>query len=150
MPRLSLLVLSLIITASVLAACDSGNEPEVDIEDLVVGEGLEAEGRDIVTIEYVGMLEDSVEFDSSEEWGPLQFQLDSGIIYGLPEGESGRIIEGLTQGVPGMKIGGLRRITIPPELAYGRSGVPGAIPPNATLIFEVELVDVEKADESDA
>ena len=133
--------------AALFAACDSGNEPEVEIEDLVVGDGEMAGDRDVVIVEYVGLLADGTVFDSSEEWGALQFQLQTGIIYGLPDGQSGRVIPGLIQGVDGMKVGGVRVITIPPELAYGRSGyVTGdgvvVIPPNATLLFEVELLGV--------
>ena len=145
MRRYLLHVCLLAASASILAGCDSGNEPEVQIEDLFVGGGAKADGRDIVTIEYVGMLESGVEFDSSEEWGPLRFQLESGIIYGLPDGQSGRVIQGLIQGVAGMRVGGRRRITIPPELGYGREGQ-GAIPGNATLIFEVELVTIDEVE----
>lgn len=137
----------LMCCAAPLAACDSGNEPEVKIEDLVVGDGEEASDRDVVVVDYVGLLADGTVFDSSEEWGALQFQLQTGIIYGLPEGQSGRVIPGLIEGVDGMKVGGVRVITIPPELAYGRSGyVTGdgvvVIPPSATLLFEVELLGV--------
>ncbi len=145
MSRVLRLFIFVSLSASLFMACDSGNEPNVEIEDIVVGDGEEATGRDVVTVEYVGMLEDGDVFDSSEQWGPLRFQLESGMIHGLPEGRSGRVIPGLIQGMRGMKVGGIRRITIPPELAYGRNGVPGAIPPNATLVFEVELIAVEKA-----
>ena len=137
----------LTVLVALLAACDSGNEPEVTIEDLVVGDGEMAGDRDVVVIDYVGLLADGTVFDSSEEWGALQFQLQTGIIYGLPEGQSGRVIPGLIAGVDGMKVGGVRVITIPPELAYGRSGYVTSdgvvvIPPDATLVFEVELLGV--------
>lgn len=136
-----------IAAGMVIAGCDSGSEPEVEIEDLVVGEGATPGERDIVIIEYVGMLTDGTVFDSSGSRGALRFQLKTGIIYGLPEGQSGRVIQGLLDGVTGMKVGGVRRITIPPELAYGRSGYridPDTyiIPPNATIVFEVELIGV--------
>lgn len=134
-----------VLASSLFAACDSGNEPSVEIEDVVVGTGEEAAGSDVVTIEYVGMFEDGDVFDSSDQWGPLRFQLESRMIYDPPEARTGRVIPGLSVGMPGMKVGGLRRITIPPELAYGRNGdETGVIPPNATLIFEVELIAVEK------
>lgn len=146
MPRSLLHVLLIAVSPCLFVACDSGNEPEVQIEDLVIGDGAEADGRDVVTIEYVGTLEDGVEFVNSEKWGPLRFQLQSGIIYGLPNGQSGRVIQGLIQGVAGMRVGGVRRITIPPELGYGREDN-GTIPPNSTLIFEVELVAIDEMDE---
>lgn len=149
MPRTLLHVLLIVVFPCVLLACDSGSEPEVHIEDLVIGGGAEADGRDVVTIDYVGTLENGVEFVNSEEWGPLRFQLESGVIYGLPEGQSGRVIQGLIQGVTGMKVGGLRRITIPPELGYGREDN-GTIPPNSTLVFEVELVAVDEMLEASA
>ncbi len=135
-------VACLLLGGFLLTACDSGSEPEVEIEDLVVGDGATAEGRNIVIIDYIGMLTDGTVFDTSENWGPLRFQLQTGVIYSLPEGQSGRVIQGLIEGVPGMKVGGVRLITIPPEMAYGRAGVSGVIPANATLVFEVELLGV--------
>lgn len=143
MYRRRIRILSLICVLFVLPACDSGNEPEVEIEEVVIGKGETADGRDIVTVDYVGMLTDGTVFDTSEKWGPLRFELQTGVIFSLPDGQSGRVIQGLIEGVPGMKVGGVRLITIPPEMAYGRSGVSGIIPPNATLIFEIELLAVE-------
>ena len=140
MLRFIAVAIGLLFAGAVLAACVSGSEPEVEIEDLVIGDGAVAEDRDIVIIDYVGKLTDGTVFDTSEQWGPLRFQLQTGVIYSLPEGQSGRVIQGLIEGVPGMKIGGVRLITIPPELAYGRTGVAGVIPPDATLLFEVELL----------
>lgn len=134
--------IGLLLAGTLLTACDSGSEPEVEIEDIVVGDGTVAADRDIVIIDYVGMLTDGTVFDTSENWGPLRFQLQTGVIYSLPEGQSGRVIQGLIEGVPGMKVGGVRLLTIPPEMAYGRSGVSGVIPPNATLLFEIELLGV--------
>lgn len=129
-----------------VSACDSGNEAGVEIEDLIVGTGEEAAGRAVVTIEYTGMFEDGDIFDSSDQWGPLRFQLESRMIFDPPEARAGRVIPGLAQGVPGMKVGGIRRVTIPPELAYGRTGdETGTIPPNATLVFEVELLAVQES-----
>ena len=109
-------------------------EPEgkLEIEDLVVGKGKEAKSGDKVKVHYVGTLADGKEFDSSKKHGkPFEFQLGKG-----------NVIKGWDQGVVGMKVGGKRKLTIPPSLAYGARGVPGAIPPNATLTFEVELLGV--------
>lgn len=139
-------ILIIVVAAASLAACDSGNEPSVEIEDIIQGSGEEAAGSDVVTIEYIGMFEDGEVFDSSAQWGPLRFQLESRMIYDPPEARNGRVIPGLSRGMPGMKVGGVRRITIPPELAYGRNGdETGTIPPDATLVFEVELIALDKA-----
>jgi FKBP-type peptidyl-prolyl cis-trans isomerase len=101
-------------------------------EDLVLGQGATAEpGREIV-VHYVGRLADGRQFDSSHARGePLDFPLGAG-----------HMIQGWEQGVPGMKVGGKRRLTIPPALAYGEHGLAGVIPPHATLVFEVELLEV--------
>lgn len=96
------------------------------------GSGPEAEKGDIVEVDYTGTLTDGTEFDSSEGRGPIKFTL--GI---------GQVIEGWDRGIAGMKVGGSRTLTIPPELAYGEAGYPPTIPPNATLIFDVELVSIE-------
>ena len=101
-------------------------------EDLVVGSGPTAEaGRDLV-VHYVGRLADGTQFDSSRARNdPLDFALGAG-----------DVIRGWDEGLPGMKVGGKRRLTIPPELAYGEHGLAGVIPPHATLVFEVELLEV--------
>jgi peptidylprolyl isomerase/FKBP-type peptidyl-prolyl cis-trans isomerase FkpA len=104
----------------------------LQIEDLVVGTGAEAVGGQNVTVHYTGWLTDGTQFDSS---------LDRGEPFVFPLG-GGRVIQGWDQGVAGMKIGGKRKLTIPPELGYGARGAGGAIPPNATLVFEVELLEV--------
>jgi peptidylprolyl isomerase/FKBP-type peptidyl-prolyl cis-trans isomerase FkpA len=104
----------------------------LQIEDLVVGTGAEAVGGQNVTVHYTGWLTDGTQFDSS---------LDRGEPFVFPLG-GGRVIQGWDQGVAGMKIGGKRKLTIPPELGYGARGAGGAIPPNATLVFEVELIEV--------
>ena len=101
------------------------------IEDLVVGTGAEAQTDNLVTVHYTGWLKDGTEFDSSVGGDPFQFTLGAG-----------RVIKGWDQGLVGMKVGGTRKLTIPPRLAYGSTGS-GSIPPNATLIFEVELLSVE-------
>ncbi|KKS06062.1 MAG: Peptidyl-prolyl cis-trans isomerase [Parcubacteria group bacterium GW2011_GWB1_41_4] len=103
------------------------------IEDLKIGDGLEAQNGKIVTVNYVGKLLDGKKFDSSYDRNqPFSFTLGAG-----------QVIQGWEQGILSMKIGGERKLTIPPEMAYGESGVPNVIPPNATLIFEVELLDVK-------
>ncbi len=117
-----------------LMACggdDSTGPQELVIEDLVVGTGATAVRGDMVTVHYVGTLADGTKFDSSyDRRAPFTFRLGAN-----------QVIEGWDQGVPGMKVGGKRRLTIPPSLGYGSSGYRD-IPPNATLIFEIELVSI--------
>jgi FKBP-type peptidyl-prolyl cis-trans isomerase len=102
------------------------------IEDLVVGHGeIAALGNDVL-VHYVGRLENGQQFDSSRaRRDPLDFSLGAG-----------DVIKGWDQGVQGMKVGGTRKLTIPPELAYAEHGCGGVIPPDATLVFEVELLEV--------
>jgi FKBP-type peptidyl-prolyl cis-trans isomerase len=102
------------------------------IEDTVLGEGPTATtGRDVL-VHYAGWLADGTQFDSSKEKrDPFEFTL------GKKE-----VIDGWEEGLPGMKVGGTRRLTIPPELAYGAAGAGDTIPPNETLTFEVELLRV--------
>jgi peptidylprolyl isomerase len=102
--------------------------------DIVEGDGAEAATGDTVTVNYTGWLTDNVKFDSS---------LDSGVPFPFTLG-TGSVIPGWDEGVAGMKVGGKRQLVIPAELGYGETGS-GAIPPGATLIFEVELLDVQKA-----
>ncbi len=105
------------------------------IEDLLIGTGTQATGPgQFVTVHYSGRLEDGTEFDSSRRHGePFAFPL--GVDY---------VIRGWDEGVVGMRVGGKRRLTIPPALAYGEKGAGGVIPPNATLIFEIELLDISE------
>ena len=105
---------------------------ELIIEDLKVGDGAEAVKGKNVTVHYVGTLTDGKKFDSSR---------DRGQGFPFPLG-GGRVIKGWDQGVAGMKVGGLRKLTIPPDLAYGDRGFPPVIPPGSTLVFEVELLSV--------
>jgi FKBP-type peptidyl-prolyl cis-trans isomerase len=103
---------------------------ELVIEDLRPGTGAEATAGQTVSVHYVGTLTNGNKFDSSRDRGkPFEFKLGAG-----------QVIKGWDQGVAGMKIGGLRKLTIPPHLGYGARGAGGVIPPNATLVFEVELL----------
>lgn len=109
------------------------SDQELKIEDVQVGTGDEAKAGKMVSVHYTGSLTDGSVFDTSKKRGkPFDFPLGAG-----------KVIKGWDQGVAGMKVGGIRKLTIPPHLGYGPSGYPGAIPPNATLLFEVELLGVK-------
>ena len=99
-------------------------------QDLVVGDGVRADSGDVVKVRYVGWLPTGVEFDSRRDGAPLEVALGYG-----------RVIDGWDQGIVGMRAGGRRRLVVPPALGEGVSG--RAIPPNSTLVFEVELLEVE-------
>lgn len=102
------------------------------IEDIQVGEGKLAEKGKDITVHYMGCLENGTQFDSSlERSQPLTITLGVG-----------QVIKGWDEGFDGMREGGKRKLTIPPEMGYGARGIAGVIPPNATLIFEVELLRV--------
>ena len=104
------------------------------ITDLTLGEGAEAAAGQTVVVHYRGTLENGKQFDASyDRVTPFSFPLGAG-----------RVIKGWDEGVQGMKVGGKRKLVIPPDLAYGSRGAGGVIPPDATLIFEVELLDVKK------
>ncbi|MFH1392984.1 MAG: FKBP-type peptidyl-prolyl cis-trans isomerase [Patescibacteria group bacterium] len=105
----------------------------VQIEILKEGTGAVAKNGDTVSVHYVGVLENGTKFDSS---------VDRGVPFEFPLG-AGKVIPGWDIGVEGMKIGEVRKLTIPSELAYGPSGAGNVIPPNATLIFEVQLLDIK-------
>ncbi len=106
---------------------------KLEIEELVVGEGAEAVAGKTVVVHYTGWLTDGTKFDSSLDSGqPFSFSLGAG-----------QVIPGWDEGVQGMKVGGKRKLTIPPEMGYGDQGAGGVIPPGATLVFEVELLEVQ-------
>ena len=103
------------------------------IEDVTIGDGPLASAGQRVTVHYTGWLEDGEKFDSSKDRDePFDFSLGGG-----------RVIKGWDEGVQGMKVGGTRKLTIPPALGYGARGAGGVIPPNATLMFDVELLAVK-------
>ncbi|OGH14243.1 MAG: peptidylprolyl isomerase [Candidatus Levybacteria bacterium RIFCSPHIGHO2_01_FULL_38_26] len=103
------------------------------IEDLIVGTGATASAGKKVTVQYLGTLTDGTKFDSSYDRDtPFDFSLGAG-----------EVIKGWDYGVEGMRVGGKRKLTIAPELGYGMTGAGSIIPPNATLIFEVELLNIE-------
>ncbi|HUX35731.1 MAG TPA: FKBP-type peptidyl-prolyl cis-trans isomerase [Candidatus Paceibacterota bacterium] len=105
------------------------------IKDIVVGSGAEAKAGDVVTVNYVGTLDSGSKFDSSYDRNePFSFTLGAG-----------EVIKGWDLGVSGMKVGGKRELTIPPELGYGANGAGNIIPPNATLHFTVELLNVSSS-----
>jgi FKBP-type peptidyl-prolyl cis-trans isomerase len=105
---------------------------DLQIDEIKQGNGAEATAGQKVTVHYVGTLTNGNKFDSSRDRGQgFSFVLGAG-----------KVIKGWDQGVAGMKIGGVRKLTIPPHLAYGERGFGNVIPPNSTLVFEVELLSV--------
>lgn len=126
-------------TTQTQAECTPGSEEMVttdsglQYQDILVCSGPEAAYGDAVAVHYTGWLEDGTKFDSSLDRGtPFEFTVGTGMV-----------IPGWDEGVTGMTLGGKRKLIIPPDLAYGSSGAGGVIPPDATLIFEVELVEFQ-------
>jgi len=120
---------TLVFEVELLEVIESG----LIIEDLVVGDGAEAAVGDRVVVHYTGWLTNGTKFDSSKDRNdPFTFALGYR-----------QVISGWDEGVQGMKVGGTRKLTIPPDLGYGTRGAGGVIPPNATLVFEVELLDLK-------
>lgn len=104
----------------------------IEVQDITPGNGKEAASGDTVRVNYKGMLADGTVFDSSAGREPFEFKIGSNMV-----------VKGFDRAVQGMKVGSKRRVKIPPNLAYGSRGSPPRIPPNATLIFEIELVEIE-------
>lgn len=100
--------------------------------DIKPGTGQEAKKGDHVKVHYTGWLTSGKKFDSSVGGKPFEFRIGNG-----------DVIKGWEEGVSGMKVGGKRQLKIPPDLAYGKDGYPGAIPPNATLVFDIQLVGIQ-------
>jgi FKBP-type peptidyl-prolyl cis-trans isomerase len=116
-----------------LAKLDPSNTEKVQIKDIKVGEGEQAKAGSTVSVHYKGTLSNGKEFDNSYTRNePLTFTIDNG-----------DVIKGWDEGIKGMKVGGKRILTIPPSLGYGKAGNPPTIPSNATLTFEVELVQIK-------
>ena len=112
------------------------NVTSLEVKDETVGTGAAAQAGDSVTVNYVGALTDGTVFDASANHGSSGFTFTLG---------AGQVIQGWDQGIVGMKVGGKRELVIPASLAYGAQGIPGVIPPNATLVFQVELLKVQAA-----
>jgi FKBP-type peptidyl-prolyl cis-trans isomerase len=133
---------ALALFALFLSACGGSGDARAGLtrmpsglqyQDVVTGTGAEAGTGQVAVVHYTGWLTDGSKFDSSRDRGePFSFSLGAG-----------QVIAGWDQGVAGMKVGGRRKLVIPPDLGYGAMGSPPVIPPNATLVFDVELLDVK-------
>ena len=133
------MVIACVLLSGLAACSDSGSceqsevvtASELRYVDIECGDGETASRGDSVIVHYTGTLENGEEFDSSIGDEPFQFKIGGG-----------DVIAGWEEGVVGMRVGGTRELVIPPELGYGASGYPPVIPPDATLTFEIELLEV--------
>ena len=123
-----------VIFAVLVLAMSASRAEYLEVEDITVGVGQAAQSGDTISVHYTGWLASGKKFDSSRDRGiPFSFRLGSG-----------QVIQGWDRGLIGMQVGGVRRLTIPPDQGYGNRDVGGGlIPPNSTLIFEVELLSIE-------
>lgn len=120
------------VADALVEASDAGTLSRLIIDDVIISDGEVATEGDMVTVHYIGTLQNGQQFENSYREGePFTFELGAG-----------RVIDGWDQGIEGMRVGGQRILVIPPHLAYGREGS-GPIPPNATLVFAIELIAVE-------
>jgi FKBP-type peptidyl-prolyl cis-trans isomerase len=140
-PRTRLILAAALVFSSVMGTTADPSEKASGVVttqsglqyvDLVVGTGRQAELGDTARVHYTGWLADGTKFDSSRDRNePFSFRIGAG-----------RVIKGWEEGIGGMKVSGKRKLIIPPELAYGSRGAGNVIPPNATLTFEIELLDL--------
>lgn len=130
---MSLLLASCSASQDISSCEDDGLvlESGVKVVDLDCGEGGIAESGWSIEVDYVGLLASGEEFDSTQQRGPYTFRLGAG-----------QVIDGLDEGLENMRVGGTRRVTIPPDYAYGNIGLPDLVPPKATVVYEVELLSV--------
>ena len=134
--RIQFILMACAVIAMASIGCERNSfvtRSGVAVDIILEGTGASPKTGQVITVHYTGWLTDSTKFDSSRDRGqPFTYQ------YGV-----GQVIQGWDDGVATMKVGGKSRFTIPPELGYGRQGAGGVIPPNATLIFEVELLGIK-------
>ena len=134
--KLQRTLLALLVIVGAAGCGDTTTSASGDLvsQDISVGTGATVAAGDFATVHYIGRLQNGTTFDSSRARNqPFTFRVGAG-----------QVIRGWDQGIPGMRVGGTRRLTIPPSLAYGSAGSPPTIPPNSTLIFEIELLGVAR------